>query len=434
MVSSDGPPDLDGLGVTWFGRLDAADKMSPELSTDPVGAYLVIFQPDVNPLEERALVEAEGFDILDNPYLLPGQLLVTGDANSLPWLAASDWVAYILPASADLVSGSPVMGCAGPLTEAGPIAEYVAACAGWPTDSSGNVALQYFFESLTDKLDQATVEGEIERAFREWEKYGNITLSLGAKADAVRTIAILFARGAHGDAYPFDGPGGVLAHTFYPAPQNGEPVAGDMHFDADESWQVGSAMDVFSVALHEAGHALGLGHSSIPGAVMYPYYRFSSGLTDDDIAGIRSLYGAAGSQTPAAPPVQPPAQPPVQPPVQPPAQPPAQPPVQPPVQPPAQPPAKPPTDITPPSLTILSPGSTIASTSSPSIHVSGTASDNVGVTAVKWSTSNGDSGDATGTTAWSADVPLLVGNTVVTVRAYDAAGNSGWRSVTVVRH
>jgi hypothetical protein len=30
-------------------------------------------------------------------------------------------------------------------------------------------------------------------------------------------------------------------------------------------------------------------------------------------------------------------------------------------------------------------------------------------------------------------VPLLVGSNVVTVRAYDAAGNSGWRAVTVVR-
>jgi hypothetical protein len=26
-----------------------------------------------------------------------------------------------------------------------------------------------------------------------------------------------------------------------------------------------------------------------------------------------------------------------------------------------------------------------------------------------------------------------VGNTVITVRAYDAAGNSGWRSITAVR-
>jgi hypothetical protein len=27
-----------------------------------------------------------------------------------------------------------------------------------------------------------------------------------------------------------------------------------------------------------------------------------------------------------------------------------------------------------------------------------------------------------------------VGNTVITVRAYDAAGNFSWRAITVVRH
>jgi hypothetical protein len=40
---------------------------------------------------------------------------------------------------------------------------------------------------------------------------------------------------------------------------------------------------------------------------------------------------------------------------------------------------------------------------------------------------------ASGTANWSAVVPLLIGNTTVTIRAYDAAGNSAWRSLTVVR-
>ena len=38
-----------------------------------------------------------------------------------------------------------------------------------------------------------------------------------SKADASRNLHILFAEGAHGDAYPFDGRGKALAHTFYPA-------------------------------------------------------------------------------------------------------------------------------------------------------------------------------------------------------------------------
>lgn len=413
MVSASSVLDLEGLDAIWFGPLDPADKISPALATLDASVYVVIFHADVDMAKARALVTGQGFQVLENPGLLPGQLLVIGLAEP-NGLAADDDVAYILPASADLVAGNPVMGCAGPLTEAGPLGEYVAVGRGWAKDSGGAVALRYFFNSVTGKLDANQARSEVERAFREWARFANISFSEGNQA-AARSIDVLFTSGAHGDAYPFDGPGGVLAHTFYPAPLNTEPVAGDMHFDAGENWHIGAAIDVFTVALHEAGHALGLGHSDNPGSVMYPYYRFATGLTSDDIAGIRNLYGAAGA-----------------------AQPPAGTPGTPstPVTPTPGQPAGPSggKDVSPPSLQIVSPGSTIVNTSAATITLSGTANDNVGVTAVKWTTSTGSSGTASGTAAWSATVPLLVGNNMVTVRAYDAAGNSRWRALTAVRH
>lgn len=73
------------------------------------------------------------------------------------------------------------------------------------------------------------------------------------------------------------------------------------------------------------------------------------------------------------------------------------------------------------------------STASARITISGTASDNAGVTAVKWSNSFGDGGAALGTATWSVSVPLLTGNNAITIRAFDAAGNSGWRAITVVK-
>jgi len=93
-----------------------------------------------------------------------------------------------------------------------------------------------------------------------------------------------------------------------------------------------------------------------------------------------------------------------------------------------------PADTTPPTLTISSPLGTIVWTTNRTIKITGTARDNIGVVEVRWTTSTGVSGLATGTAAWSTgDVPLLVGDNMVTIRAKDAAGNVGWRSITVVR-
>lgn len=416
MVASAVTPDVEGLGVVSAGPMAPSDKISPLVADQVAGPLLVEFQPDTDMAVAREEVRARGFDVLENASLLAGHLVVSGAHSALGALAEWDDVAYILPASAELAAGIPLAGCTGAATEAGPVAEYVLASSGWPKDAGGNVTLHYFIRSLTDKMDAATAQTEIERALREWTRYANFTLTPGQQQGAERTLDIWFTRGAHGDGYPFDGAGGTLAHTFYPAPPNPEPIAGDLHLDADEPWHSGANVDLYSVALHEAGHALGLGHSDRPGTVMYPYYQMSTGLTDDDIAGIRALYGSsAGAPTaPTAPPTPTPTPTPTPAPTPPPAPPKAG-------------------DVTPPSIQIKSPGFTITSTAAASIGISGTASDNVAVTAVKWANSTGGGGIATGTTSWSANIPLLVGTNVITVRAYDAAGNSSWRALTVVR-
>jgi len=48
-------------------------------------------------------------------------------------------------------------------------------------------------------------------------------------------IEITFGAGAHGSGIcsPFNGPGGVLAHAYFPSDHT---IGGDAHFDEDEAW------------------------------------------------------------------------------------------------------------------------------------------------------------------------------------------------------
>ncbi|KAL9860514.1 Metalloendoproteinase 5-MMP [Arabidopsis thaliana] len=112
-------------------------------------------------------------------------------------------------------------------------------------------------------------------------------------------IVIGFFSGEHGDGEPFDGAMGTLAHA-------SSPPTGMLHLDGDEDWLISnseisrrilpvtSVVDLESVAVHEIGHLLGLGHSSVEDAIMFP--AISGGdrkveLAKDDIEGIQHLYG-----------------------------------------------------------------------------------------------------------------------------------------------
>ncbi|NWJ10991.1 MMP3 protein, partial [Crypturellus undulatus] len=163
----------------------------------------------------------------------------------------------------------------------------------------------YRILNYTPDMLQEDVEEAIAKAFQLWSSVTPLRFIRLYSGEA--DIKISFASGFHGDFYSFDGPGGTLAHAYHP----GKDIGGDAHFDEDENWTkftTYSGYNLFLVAAHELGHSLGLGHSNVFGALMYPIYMGKDTrdyrLHQDDIDGIQSLYGPPRESPTKAPPPQ----------------------------------------------------------------------------------------------------------------------------------
>jgi hypothetical protein len=153
-----------------------------------------------------------------------------------------------------------------------------------------HVHLTYAFENGTTDI---AGDGE-QRAVREgmalWSAASPFTFNEVPVADA--EIKIKWATGNHGDGVNFDGLNGVVAHAEFPS-------NGDVHFDDAENWTLSTRpddsqpLDLVTIAAHEIGHSLGLGHSTST-TLMYQFPLDTGSrryLTADDEQGVQSMYG-----------------------------------------------------------------------------------------------------------------------------------------------
>ncbi|XP_004509890.1 metalloendoproteinase 2-MMP-like [Cicer arietinum] len=174
----------------------------------------------------------------------------------------------------------------------------------WP---EGKQELTYAFFPGNDL--SKTVKSVFATAFARWSEVTTLTFT-ETESYSSADMKIGFFEGDHGDGEPFDGSLGTLAHAF-------SPTNGRFHLDAAEDWVVSgdisksslpTAVDLESVAVHEIGHLLGLGHSSVEDAIMFPTISSRMKkvvLAEDDVRGIQYLYGTNpsynGSTTTSSP-------------------------------------------------------------------------------------------------------------------------------------
>jgi hypothetical protein len=168
-------------------------------------------------------------------------------------------------------------------------------------------------------VSASAFQGAMARAFTTWEEVPTASIAFqfagftGSEPFDDDDISVLGFQ-AHPEMERVLGATGFVIDT-----QTGEIVESDVFFNSAFAWSTAAngdpnAFDLESVAVHEIGHLIGLGHSALgetevrpeggrrvlgSGAVMFPI-AFGRGntldrdLQPDDIAGVSDLYPAGG--------------------------------------------------------------------------------------------------------------------------------------------
>lgn len=181
----------------------------------------------------------------------------------------------------------------------GPTAQYALLGFTWPGNQAG-----WRYNSAGSPASAAGAASAIAAGAGSWAQQGADWQFTGGGASSAPSSLCANGRRDGDNVVGWDSlAGNTLAVTCWYRNQQGDAVEFDMHFDNDRTW--GGSLDLYTVALHEFGHALGLGHSDVgcgsaSQPVMCPYYAGPvAGPRADDVAGLIALYGGDAQEPPA---------------------------------------------------------------------------------------------------------------------------------------
>jgi hypothetical protein len=171
-------------------------------------------------------------------------------------------------------------------------------------DGQGNALTSTLFQDFAALGSTTTWQNQILRAAQVWAQQTNVNFSI-VSDDGAPSGSGNYQQGDpnHGDIriggyQQGTANGQPLAFTYLPPQLNNYDIAGDVTFNTSEPFNIGQTYDLFTVAAHEIGHALGLSESNDLTAVEWPVYTGTfTGLASDDIAGIRAIYSNGNPRT-----------------------------------------------------------------------------------------------------------------------------------------